>query len=212
MDPVTALLAFSLAATLLTITPGLDTALVLRTAAVEGGRSAFGAGMGIVSGLLVWATGTALGLGALLAVSETAYNVLRIAGVCYLFWLGGRMLWSAFAAPHAQAVEPSDEAHVPRRDSWFLKGLMTNLLNPKIGVFYVSFLPQFIPPGGHVLGYSILLALIHAALTTVWFAALILATQPLSRWLRRPGVVRALDGVTGSVLIMFGLKLAFERR
>lgn len=211
MDPVTALLAFSLAAALLTITPGLDTALVLRTAAVEGGRSAFGAGTGIAAGLLVWAAVTALGLGALLAVSETAYNLLRIAGVCYLFWLGGRMLWDAFAAPRG-ALDEALPASAPARQGWFLKGLMTNLLNPKVGVFYVTFLPQFIPAGGSVLGYSLLLALIHVAQTFVWFSVLIIATQPLSHWLRRPRVARALDGVTGSVLILFGLKLALERR
>lgn len=212
MDPVTALLAFSVAAALLTLTPGIDTALVLRTAAVEGGRSAFGAGSGIASGLLVWAAATALGLGALLAVSETAYNVLKIAGVCYLFWLGGRMVWDALSGARAFSPEQADGLRPAARSNWYLKGLMTNLLNPKVGVFYVSFLPQFIPAGESVLGYSVLLALIHVGLSMLWFGVLILATRPLSRWLKRPGVMRVLDGLTGSVLIAFGLKLAFERR
>ncbi|MFJ0715333.1 LysE family transporter, partial [Bordetella bronchiseptica] len=89
---------------------------------------------------------------------------------------------------------------------------VTNMLNPKVGVFYVTFLPQFIPAGVDVLAFSLLLAALHAALGLLWFAALVAATRPLSRWLARPSVARGLDRLSAGVFIAFGLKLALERR
>lgn len=211
MDPIASLAAFFLAAGLLTVTPGVDTALVLRAAAVEGPRRAAAAGAGIILGLFIWGALTAVGLSALLAVSKTAYLVLQIAGCGYLFFLGARMLWSAFkgAAP-AQDGAPS--AAASSVTGWFLRGLMTNLLNPKVGVFYVSFLPQFIPHGGDPLAWSLLLAGVHGLQTAVWFTALIAATRPLGRWLKQTAVVRWLDGVTGALLVAFGVGLALQKR
>lgn len=215
MDPVSAVIAFSIAAGLLTVTPGLDTALVLRTATVEGAREAMAAGAGVVAGVLAWGLLASLGLGAVLAVSEIGYRVLQYAGAAYLFWLGARMILSALR-PRAGAPEAPEAraAAAPgaRRSGWFWRGLMTNLLNPKVGVFYVSFLPQFIPAGMPVVAFSVGLAAIHALMGLVWFAAITAATRPFSRILRRPAFTRTVDGLTGSVLIAFGVRLALERR
>lgn len=212
MDPTTALLGFSLAALLLTLTPGLDTALVLRTAAVEGGRQAMLAGGGIVAGVLAWGLIAAVGLGAILAISQTAYALLQLAGAVYLLWLGAVMLHRAVGQRHrylpTEAFAPG--ARPSRR--WFLRGLLTNLLNPKVGVFYVSLLPQFLPEGVHVVAFSALLAGIHAAMGLLWFAALVLATRPLARWLKQPAVQRSLDALTGATLMLFGLRLALARQ
>lgn len=203
-----ALIAFTLAAGLLTITPGLDTALVLRTAAVEGPRRAMLAGAGICLGCLTWGLATAVGLGALLTVSRLAYGALRLAGACYLIALGVRMLWRA-RAPHRIALQ----ADLPdRAGRWFTRGLLTNLLNPKVGVFYVTFLPQFIPAGVSVTWFSVLLAGIHATEGILWFALLTLATRPLGTWLERPQVARTIDRATGVMLVGFGLGLLAERR
>lgn len=213
MDPTSAILAFSLAALLMTLTPGLDTALVLRTAAVEGGRPAMAAGIGIATGCLAWGLAAALGLGVLLAVSETGYLVLQIAGACYLLYLGFGMLRGAFSRRDGAGpeVSPADRRHRGAA-GWFLRGMFTNLLNPKVGVFYVSFLPQFVPQGVEVISFTALLAAIHAAMGILWFLALVLATRPLSAFLKQPAVTRAMDGITGAVLIGFGLRLLFERR
>lgn len=211
MDPVSAVIAFSLAAALLTLTPGLDTALVLRTAAVEGPRRALLAGAGVSAGVLTWGLAAALGLGALLAVSETAYMVLKIAGSLYLLWLGGRMLWSALR-PAPVVEEAAPQAPTRSRGNWFWRGLMTNLLNPKVGLFYVTFLPQFVPPDMPVVAFSFGLAAIHVAMGMSWFALLVGATRPFARLLQSPAVRRMLDGLTGSVLVAFGLRLALERR
>lgn len=229
MDAGSAILAFSAAAALLTITPGLDTALVLRTAAVEGGRQAMLAGAGVVTGVLAWGLFAALGLGALLTLCETAYTVLRLVGAAYVCWLGLGLIKESVtgggaAVARASAVDDGDaavrgarpgEARSPRRlarRGWFWRGLATNLLNPKVGIFYVGFLPQFIPSAAPVVPFAVGLAALHAVMGLVWFAALAWAAHPLGRWLRRAGTVRALDALTGAVLVGFALALAVDRR
>lgn len=218
MTATAALLAFTLAAAILTITPGLDTALVLRTAAVEGGRRALMAGLGICAGCLLWGAIAAFGLGSLLAVSSLAYDTLRICAAVYLFYLGAKLLWRTLPGRspdrHATASDPATRG-APAATSatgWFLRGCLTNALNPKVGIFYITFLPQFIPAGSDVLTFSLLLAAIHALLGVLWFALLVAATRPLARWLSRPAVMRGLDRMTGAVFIAFGLKLALEKR
>ncbi|MCP2513972.1 LysE family translocator [Achromobacter mucicolens] len=254
MTATAALLAFTLAAAILTITPGLDNALVLRTAAVEGSRRALMAGLGISAGCLLWGAIAAFGLGSLLAVSTLAYDTLRICAAIYLFYLGIKLLWSTRAvrknsgqaakqisgtgteadidtgtrtgigtgtgtgtgAGNCTAPPASRIAAATRPDStataWFVRGCLTNALNPKVGVFYITFLPQFIPAGADVLRFSLLLATVHAIVGMLWFVLLVAATRPLARWLSRPAVTRGLDRVTGAVFIAFGLRLALEKR
>lgn len=208
MSPLEAIAGFSVAAGLLTILPGLDTALVLRTAAVEGPRRAALAGLGITLGCLVWGTAVAVGLGALLAASHLAFTVLKWAGAAYLLWLGIGML----IRPRQSFELGGDSAGVGGRDlAWLRRGLLTNLLNPKIGVFYVSFLPQFMAQGVPAGPFLVLLAAIHGLIGLAWFAVLITATRPLARALKRPAVVGWLDRVTGGVFVAFAARLALAR-
>jgi len=200
------LAAFTAAASLLTITPGLDTALVLRTAASGNARGAALAGLGIAVGCFCWATLVALGLGALLAASNLAYTGLRWVGAIYLVWTGYRMLRN----PRQSFITDGRRDH--RTRSAFGTGALTNLLNPKIGVFYVSFLPQFVPHGVSVAPYILLLGAIHAALGLLWFACLILATRSIAGVLRRPATVTILDRATGAAFMAFGVSLALESR
>ena len=203
-----ALVAFTLAAGLLTLTPGLDTALVIRTAAAEGPRRAAGAALGIGLGCFVWGAVAAFGVGALLTASQTAYTVLKWAGALYLAWTGLRM----FLRPREQ-FEPGDIKPVDAGPVAALRrGLLTNLLNPKVGIFYVSLLPQFMPADIDPARFGLLLTTIHVVEGLLWFALLIAATVPLAGLLRVPGVVRWLDRTTGLVFIAFGLRLALERR
>lgn len=149
------------------------------------------------------------------AVSELAYRILQAAGAAYLVWLGARLLYAAMRRARVdRASSPvTDNCSATRSNAaarWFVRGLTTNLLNPKVGVFYVSFLPQFMPPNVNVVAFSTLLAAIHAALSLAWFIVLPLATRPFARALARPATTRALDGITGTVLIGFGLRLALS--
>jgi threonine/homoserine/homoserine lactone efflux protein len=210
MSVAAALAAYLVAATLLTLTPGLDTAMVLRTAAVEGPRRAALAALGVVCGCLAWGAAAALGLGALLAASQSAYTLLKWAGAAYLAWLGVGLILK----PRSKIDLAAAAASTPPAagSNWWLRGLLTNLLNPKVGVFYVSFLPQFVPAHVAATPFVFLLAAIHAALGVAWFAVLIAATAPLKRWLQRPAVARWLDRATGAVFLAFGLRLALDRR
>lgn len=202
-----AIAAFLVAATLLTITPGVDTAMVLRTAASDGARRAVAAGVGICLGCLVWGAAVALGLGAVLAASPLAFTLIKAAGAAYLVWLGiGLLRAPRRGMDMAGGAAAGNDWRVLRR------GLLTNLLNPKVGVFYITFLPQFVPAGVSVAGFSFLLAALHVALSLVWFGVLIAATVPLGRWLARPGVVTVMDRLTGLVFIGFGVRLALVRR
>jgi threonine/homoserine/homoserine lactone efflux protein len=213
MNVEQALLSFVCAAGLLTITPGLDTALVLRTAAVEGRKPAMLAGFGICFGCLAWGVAASLGLSAFLAVSRFAYNALRIVGVCYLGYLGIKLFIRAFSPPSPDGTTESGRKNHVCTDGfqWLRRGLLTNLLNPKVGVFYVSFLAQFIPAGVHVWSFSMLLASIHATEGILWFLLITNATEFFSSWLRRRRVVMALDSAMGAVFMAFGLKLAFDK-
>jgi len=205
MTPVQAALAFAFAAGILTITPGLDTALVLRTAAASGPRAAAKTALGILLGLFVWGVVTAVGIGALLRASTLAYRVLQVAGSLYLLWLGLNLLLRRGVQHGPEVVAPAGGGRL------FARGLLTNLLNPKVGVFYATFLPQFIPAGANVTWTSIAYAGIHALEGVLWFAALILATRPLASWLRRERVQHNLDRATGAVFLAAGARLALDR-
>lgn len=200
------LLAFTLAASLLTLTPGLDTALILRTAAVEGRAQAWRAALGINAGCLLWGAAVAFGLGALLAVSELAYTLLKYCGAAYLCWLGLNLLLRPRTALAPKANEGGTASN------WFLRGLLGNVLNPKIGIFYVSFLPQFIPQGQPLIGWTFGLVAIHVLLGLLWSLTLIGATRTLGETLRKAAVIRWLDRVTGVVFLLFAAKLALSRR
>lgn len=195
-------LSFALFAAVLTITPGLDTMLVLRTGVSTGRRAAFAAAAGICTGCLVWATASALGITAILTASQLAYTVLRWAGAAYLCYLGVRMLLSS-------KVDSPDGTDAPR-SAWkaFRFGLTTNLANPKVGVFYLSVLPQFLPYGVNPFGASMLLAGVHAAEGMLWFAILITAINRARRLLSRPRIKQWLERATGAVLVALGIRLA----
>ncbi|MCP1213300.1 LysE family translocator [Acetobacter okinawensis] len=200
------LLAFTLAASVLTITPGVDTALVLRTATVDGQRPAILAASGIALGCLIWGAAVSFGLGTVLRASALAYTMLKFAGALYLIWLGGKLLFKPRTTLQTESC-----SHSPKGSSAFLRGFLTDLLNPKMGVFYITFLPQFVPAGASVARYSFFLACLHVVITLIWFAVLITATASLSRFLRQPRAVQILDRMTGFVFIAFGLKLATSR-
>jgi threonine/homoserine/homoserine lactone efflux protein len=198
------ILSFTAVAAVLTLTPGVDMALVTRTALERGPRAARFTAAGICAGLLVWAALSAIGVAALLATSAEVYTVLRLAGAAYLLYLGVQGLLRA-AGP--------DRIEVPRMaGSPFRQGLVTNLLNPKIAVFYTTFLPQFIGPHDPVFATSLLLASIHAGLSLVWLSGYGSVVARAGDVLRRGRARRALDAISGVVLVGLGVRLALERR
>lgn len=198
------LLAFVVAAGLLTMTPGLDTLLVLRAATRDGRGGGARAAAGVTLGVLIWGAAVAFGLAALLAASRPAFQALKVAGAIYLVWVGARLL----IRPRAALGDEAPETAV--RHDWFRRGLLGNLLNPKMGVFYVSFLPQFVPPGAPLGPFLFLLAAIHAGLGVLWCGTLVLAGDRLGAALREPKVARTADRVTGLAFLGFAAALALD--
>lgn len=210
MTILQSLVSFTAVAVLLTIIPGLDTALVLRSA-VSGGRSrAFATALGICSGALVWGVAAAVGASALLAASTVAFMVLKLVGAAYMIYLGANLLRKSFSG--SGPVRPAGDNG--RAGGWgraWLTGAGTNLLNPKVGVFYIAMIPQFIPAGAPPLAMGLALAGIHIVLSLAWFGMLILGTGLFGRYLASPKAVTYTDRGTGVVLIGFGTLLALER-
>ncbi|GLB69053.1 lysine transporter LysE [Arthrobacter mangrovi] len=208
-----ALLSFAVVAALLTIIPGLDTILVLRASIAQGRLHGYATALGINAGAMAWGAAAAVGASALLAASETAFTVLQFAGAAYMIWLGATMLWRSFRRGPVKNLE-DPQAHPGRGGlllSW-AKGAGTNLLNPKVGVFYIAMIPQFIPEGAPPLAMGIALAGVHNLLGLAWFSLIINGTHLVRGKLQRPGFVRATDRVTGLALVGFGASLAFKGR
>lgn len=212
MSITDALLAFAVVAGLLTVVPGLDTALVLRSTVTRSRAHGFAALAGIQAGTLVWGVAAAGGAAALLAASQTAYRVLTLAGAAYMVWLGASMLWASFRSRDGGPPEVDAPLPVGGRRRDLALGLGTNLMNPKVGVFYVAAIPQFVPDGVNPLLMGALLAGVHCALGTAWLSAVVLGAGYVGPRLRRSDAVRWVDRVTGGVLVVFGARLAAGAR
>jgi RhtB (resistance to homoserine/threonine) family protein len=193
---------------LLIVTPGPDTALIIRNALSAGPRASTRTAVGVAVGTLVWATAATLGVGAILERSFTAFTVLKLVGAAYLCYLGVRSLLSS--GPEKSDDAPEQQRSLRDRDA-FRQGLLSNLLNPKTGAFYVTVMPQFLNPGDTRLRVILMVAAFELILL-IW---LITYGHVVSRiGSSGPGlrVRRALTRVTGVVLIGLGARLAFERR
>lgn len=208
-----AVASFALVAGLVTITPGLDTALVLRYAVTHGRKTAYATALGVVTGCLIWGVAASAGVSALLAASEVAYAALRLAGAAYLLWLGVGLLIKAFRQ-HGNGASTTRIESSPTIDLWasWRRGFGVNILNPKIGAFYVALLPQFIPPDVSPVLMGALLAGVHSVEGMVWFSLIIAAAHAMRAWLDRPRTRRSLDALTGTTLIGFGVVLALRER
>ena len=211
------ILTFTVAAILLVLLPGPDTLVIVRNLMTGGRRLGVQASLGAMTGLATWVVAATLGLSAVLWASHDAYLALRIAGALYLGWMGFTTLR---ARPHGNPTQPADAqpAATMRNGrkrggvvgTGFTAGLLTDLLNPKVGVFFMTFLPGFIPSGVPVAGMSLLLGAIFVFIAGLYYVALVALAGPMSRWLADGPVRRWVDRVTGFVLIAFGVRLALE--
>ena len=196
---------FTIAAILIVLLPGPDTLVVVRNLIRGGRKAAIRTVFGVLSGLVVWVFAAALGLSAVLSASHDAYLALRIVGAAYLIWLGVQSLRSR--------GNPAEEPAASRRrllGTGFPAGIASDLLNPKVGVFFVTFLPGFVPHGYSVGWMSLLLGGIFLVLTAIYFAILIAASGPVTRWITDVRIRRRMDRITGLILIGFGARLAIE--
>ncbi|GAC1653773.1 MAG: LysE family translocator [Ktedonobacteraceae bacterium] len=217
----TQLLTFVGIATILTITPGVDTMLVIRNVLMRGRRAGLLTAAGICSALFCHATLSALGLSIILVHSAMLYEIVKLLGACYLCFLGCRSLWQTFhTLKHGAIVSKEPNLMAPAQSSYqstswwrsIREGFFSNILNPKVAVFYLAFLPQFINAGDPVLAKSLLLAGIHFVLGIVWLSLVTIFVGWLRALLTQPAIQRGLETVTGVVLIAFGIRLALEKQ
>ncbi len=204
--------AFLAVAVLLVVTPGADMALVSKNALLHGRRVALLTALGINAGIVVWTAAAALGVAALIRASATAFTVLKLAGAAYLIYLGLHGIWLSRRANQRDDGGRDQGSRRQDRPSGFRQGLLSNLLNPKIAVFFTSFIPQFVSPGQSVFLNSLALGAIFNLLGVAWLLAFALVVSRAGDLLRRPRVKVALDRFTGCVLVGLGLRLATEKR
>lgn len=199
---------FALAALVLIMMPGPDQALITRNALVGGRRGGLMTMVGGVAGLTVHATAAAVGLSALLVASASAFTALKIVGACYLVWLAVQMLRSATRSRRAVEEEQTPAtAHHPA--AYLGQGFLSNALNPKVALFFVTFLPQFLSTDtGSPRGQALLLSAVFALIYLAWFGLYVAAVDRLGRWLRRPSVKARIEQVTGVVLLGVAVRLA----
>lgn len=202
-------LPFLVAITLLTVTPGMDTLLVIRNAARGGWRDGMLTSLGICCGLFVHATISAAGLSLVLLGSANLFTTLKLAGALYLVWLGCQSLKSAWKAKGMSMAEVKSKRLRP----WlsFREGFLSNVLNPKPIVFYMAFLPQFIDPTQSPLAQSLFMAGLHFTIGNLWQGVLVLLVGKARQWLACPAVIRSLDGITGIIFISIGATLASSK-
>jgi threonine/homoserine/homoserine lactone efflux protein len=205
------LLAFVVVAVVVIVTPGQDTALTIRNTLAGGRRAGAGTALGVAAGQAVWTLATSAGLAAVLVASEPAFVALKLVGAAYLVVLGVQALRDAFRPGGTRRAGVSSSTRVAAGRA-FRQGLLSNLGNPKMAVFFSSLLPQFAPGGEASFPGLAALGLAFCAMTLVWLTAYAVAVARAGDLLRRARIRRALDGVTGAVLVAFGLRLAAQSR
>ena len=199
------LAAFFGISALVIVTPGQDTALTIRNSLMGGRRAGVFTAIGVSAGQAVWAFATSIGIAALIVAFEPAFVTLKLAGAAFLIYLGAQALYSALRGRHVVQRATGGPLASPAA---LRQGVISNLGNPKMAVFFTSLLPQF----GSSFSALLALGLVFCTLTFVWLTAYAFAVAKAGDVLRRPAIKRAFDAVLGAVLVALGLRLATERR
>jgi threonine/homoserine/homoserine lactone efflux protein len=217
----THVLTFTIAAIFITLLPGADTMLVIRSVLTRGQTAGLITTIGICCGLFFHATLSALGLSVILVHSAMVFQVVKYAGACYLVFLGIQTIRHSLrhhrkdmAVVTVQHGWPAG-APAPERNRWkqsLLEGWLSNVLNPKVAIFYLAFLPQFITPTDPVLAKSLLLAGIHFVLGIVWLCTMVLFLGRVGTYIASSGIRQKIELATGAILIALGVRLALEQR
>ena len=205
-------LAFLGVSIIVIVTPGPDTAMTVRNTLLGGRTGGILTALGVSTGQAIWALATAIGVVALLVASEPLFLAVKYAGAAYLVWLGLQSLYEAW---HGR-VEAEPGERLPARrlgpDAAFRQGVISDLGNPKMAVFFASLLPQFAAPGEGMLTGLFALGLVFSLMTFLWLAAYAVVIAKAGDFLRQGRIRRAIEAVTGTLLIALGLRLATEQR
>ncbi|AYA75069.1 LysE family translocator [Bacillus sp. Y1] len=191
------------------MSPGIDTALITKRTISDGRIDGYKMALGITTGSLVHTFAAAFGLSAILMQSAVAFEIVKYAGAVYLIYLG---LSSFITKKNKYVTHIENQNNSELKKSAFKQGLFSNVLNPKVAMFFLTFLPQFVKTGADATQLFIMMGVIYTVLSITWFFVYVFFINYLREWLMSPKVQRIMDKVTGLVLIGFGLKLALDKQ
>ncbi|KIV51654.1 lysine transporter LysE [Aneurinibacillus migulanus] len=201
---------FLLMSIVLIILPGPDTGLVTQNTIAQGRRGGVQTALGSISGVIIHTLAAVVGLSAIIVKSAFLFSIFKYVGAFYLIYLGIMSLWAIKKKGIAIADNKNEKKNASL--SAFRQGFLTNVLNPKVAVFFLTFLPQFLEPGSNTFLQFLIMGLTYAALTLIWFLMYVYLIHSINVWMKKPSVQRAIQGISGIVLLSFGIKLALERR
>lgn len=191
----------------LVILPGPDTGIMTKNTLTVGRQGGFKTMLGICCALSIHTLTAILGLSAIIAKSVLLFSIFKYIGAVYLIYLGIKSLWTL---RNKEKAETTTENKYKNKSS-FKQGFLTNLLNPKIAVFFLTFLPQFVNPESHTFMPFLILGITYIVLTVVWYLFYIYLLNQISAFMKKPKTQKVIEGITGTILIVFGIKLALEK-
>jgi threonine/homoserine/homoserine lactone efflux protein len=209
---ITSFLAFLGVSAVVIVTPGPDTAVTVRNTLLGGRFVGILTALGISAGQAIWALATSFGVVALLVASEVLFQAVKYAGAAYLIWLGLQALIGAWRGTGDGVAATRSRGPRLRPGRAFAQGLMSDLGNPKMAVFFASLLPQFATPGEGLFAALMSLGLIFCLMTFVWLAAYAFVVAKAGEVLRRPAIRRWIESITGTLLVALGVRIAAEQR
>lgn len=198
---------FVITCVFLIILPGPDTAIMTKNTLTVGKQGGFKTMIGICCALSIHTLTAIVGLSAIIAKSALLFSIFKYIGAVYLIYLGIKSLWTLRNQETTETVVKMKY----KNTSSFKQGFLTNLLNPKIAVFFLTFLPQFVNPGSHTFMPFLILGMTYIVLTIVWYLFYIYLLNQISAFMKKPKTQKAIEGITGTILIGFGIKLALEK-
>ncbi|MEI2393158.1 LysE family translocator [Priestia megaterium] len=194
----------------LVILPGPDTAIMTKNTLTVGKQGGFKTMLGICCALSIHTFTAIVGLSAIIAKSALLFSIFKYIGSVYLIYLGIKSLWTLRNKNTTETIEPIAKSKY-KNESSFKQGFLTNLLNPKIAVFFLTFLPQFVNHESHTFMPFLILGITYIVLTVVWYLFYIFLLNQISSFMKKPKTQKVIEGITGTILIGFGIKLALEK-
>ena len=201
---------FVLMCIFLIILPGPDTAIVTKNTLTAGKIGGLKTALGTCCALLIHTSAAVLGLSAIIVKSALLFSVFKYVGAVYLIYLGVKTLWSLRKKEEAASVEMNTKSQF-ENTSCFKQGFLTNILNPKVAVFFLTFLPQFVDPGSNTFLPFLIMGITYTVLSAIWFLLYVYLINQISAFMKKPKAQNIIEGITGTILIGFGIKLALEK-
>ncbi|RIW26870.1 LysE family translocator [Bacillus salacetis] len=198
---------FIIMSIMLILLPGPDTAIITRNTLSGGSPNGMKTLYGTICALIIHTLAAVAGLSAVIVKSAFLFSVFKYAGALYLIYLGIKSLWAIKHNTFENALSHTKF----KNKSYFKQGFLTNILNPKVAVFFLTFLPQFVNKGSDPLMPFILMGATYALLTSAWFMLYLFLINQISTFMKKPGTTKVIEGMTGLVLIVFGIRLALEK-